>query len=110
MFPIGDHYWVADKNTSGNVKGEKMRLIDLDRLMEFPIRLDHCDTEHGDMTFVYGIESVLEYAEYLPIIDAVPVVRCKDCKWFTGESHSCYSNGGTWFENEYCSAAERKEE
>ena len=38
------------------------------------------------------------------------LIRCKDCKWFTGESHSCYSNGGTWLENEYCSAAERKED
>lgn len=41
--------------------------------------------------------------------DGETLIRCKDCKWFTGESHSCYSNGGTWFENEYCSAAEREE-
>lgn len=86
-----------------------MRLIDLDRLMEFPIRLDHCDTEHGDMTFVYGIESVLEYAEYLPIIDAVPVVRCKDC----AKREYCRTStvwavvpSDDWF----CADAERKEE
>ena len=86
-----------------------MRLIDLDALMKYPIRLDHCDKEHGDMHFVYGIESVLEYAEYLPIIDAVPVVRCKDC----AKREYCRTStvwavvpSDDWF----CADAERKEE
>ena len=50
-----------------------MRLIDADELNKFPIRLDHYDREHGSEDFVLGIESVLEYAEYLPTIAAVPV-------------------------------------
>ena len=50
-----------------------MRLIDADELNKFPIRLDHYDKEHGSEDFVLGIESVLEYAEYLPTIAAVPV-------------------------------------
>lgn len=49
------------------------RLISLDELNKFPIRLDHYDKEHGSEVFVLGIESVLEYAEYLPTVDAVPV-------------------------------------
>lgn len=49
------------------------RLIDADELNKFPIRLDHCDKEHGNEDFVLGIESVLEYAEYLPTVSAVPV-------------------------------------
>ena len=57
-----------------------MRLIDLDELMKFPIRLDHYDKENGNEHYVFGVEAVLEYAEYLPTIDAVEVVRCKDCK------------------------------
>lgn len=56
-----------------------MRLIDLDELLKFPIRIDHCDKENGNENFVLGIECVIEYAEELPTIDAVPVVRCKDC-------------------------------
>lgn len=56
------------------------RLISLDELNKFPIRLDHYDKEHGSEVFVLGIESVLEYAEYLPTVDAVPVTRCKDCR------------------------------
>lgn len=50
-----------------------MRMIDADELNKFPIRLDHYDKEHGSEVFVLGIESVLEYAEYLPTIAAVPV-------------------------------------
>ena len=50
-----------------------MRLIDAEELNKFPIRLDHYDKEHGDKAFVFGIETVLEYAEYLPTVAAVPV-------------------------------------
>ena len=49
------------------------KYIKLEDLMKFPIRLDHYDKEHGDVNFIYGIETVLEYAENLPTIDAVPV-------------------------------------
>lgn len=52
-----------------------MRLIDADALMRFPIRLDHYDKENGNEHFVLGVESVLEYAENLPTIEARPVVR-----------------------------------
>lgn len=58
-----------------------MRLIDADKLQEFPIRANRCDKEHANKHFLNGIETVLEYAELLPTVDAVPVVRCKDCKY-----------------------------
>lgn len=50
-----------------------MRLIDADELQKFPIRIDHYDTEHGDLNFVLGIETALEYADNMPTIDAEPV-------------------------------------
>lgn len=58
------------------------RLIDLDELLKFPIRIDHYDKENGNEHFVYGVESVLEYAEHLPAADAVEV-PCKmgDIVW-----------------------------
>lgn len=43
-------------------------LIDLSELQKFPIRLGHYDKEHGDEHFVYGIESLMEYAERLPVV------------------------------------------
>ena len=50
-----------------------MRLIDADKLKEYPIRLDHYDKENGSKAFVYGVESVLEYADYLPTVKAIPI-------------------------------------
>ena len=54
-------------------------LIDREAVLEFPIRLTNYDKEHGDENFVLGIESVLEYAEYLPAIDAVEAGTCEGC-------------------------------
>jgi hypothetical protein len=45
-----------------------MRLINLDDLLQFPIRADHYDEENGSVEFISGIETVIEYAENLPII------------------------------------------
>lgn len=43
-----------------------MRLIDADKLQQFPIRANRCDKEHANKHFINGIESVMEYAELLP--------------------------------------------
>ena len=45
------------------------KYIKLEDLMKFPIRLDHYDKEHGSKDFIYGIETVLEYAENLQTTD-----------------------------------------
>ena len=47
--------------------------IEREALMNFPIRIDHYDKEHGNEHFVLGIETVLEYAENLPAADVVKV-------------------------------------
>lgn len=49
------------------------RLISLDDLLRFPIRADHCDKEHANEDFINGIETVFEYIETLPTVDAIPV-------------------------------------
>lgn len=47
--------------------------IEREELMKFPIRRNHYDKEHGNEAFIYGIETVLEYAENLPAADVAPV-------------------------------------
>ena len=49
------------------------KYINLEELMKFPIRRNHYDKEHGNEHFIYGIETVLEYAENLPAADVAPV-------------------------------------
>ena len=48
------------------------------------------------------------------IVDAVPVVRCKDCKWLYSEmgNYCCRSHRGLVriCENSFCSYGERKED
>lgn len=85
-----------------------MRLIDGDKLQEFPIRANHCDKEHANTHFINGIESVMEYAEHLPTVDAEVVVRCKDCKHEFGGS--CILCGFQKRKpDDFCSYGERKE-
>ena len=85
-----------------------MRLIDGDKLQEFPIRANHCDKEHANTHFINGIESVMEYAEQLPTVDEEVVVRCKDCKHEFGGS--CILCGFQKRKPEdFCSYGERKD-
>ena len=44
-------------------------LISRQAVLDYPIRLNHYDEEHGNRHFVLGIESVMEYVEYLPSAD-----------------------------------------
>ena len=44
--------------------------------------------------------------------DVVPVVRCKDCRYYDAENHNCLDEmayARIWDEDDYCSFAERRE-
>lgn len=59
------------------------KYIYLDSLLGYPIRSSNYDREHGNEHFIYGIESVMEYAESLPVIN---IVRCGHCKYYRRNS------------------------
>ena len=44
-----------------------------------------------------------------PTVDAVQVVRCKDCKYWNGETKGCVRNPCVepWRKNDFCSYGER---
>lgn len=58
-----------------------MTLIDLDELLKFPFRADNYDKANGNEHFIFGVESVLEYAENLPIVRMPNVVFCNSSKY-----------------------------
>ena len=60
------------------------KYIKLEDLMKFPIRRNHYDKKHGNEHFIYGIETVLEYAENLPAADVAPVVHGR---WISKNPH-----------------------
>ena len=51
------------------------------------------DTANGDWDFLTGIETAKEIVQNAPTIDAVEVVRCKDCKY--GHAGKC-NNEPCW--------------
>ena len=71
---------------------------------------------YGKPTIDYdsGVK-VLEWIEQAPTVDAVPVVRCKDCKYrFKNNGHSkdgCpIIDANIWMDDDdFCSHGERKE-
>ena len=69
-------------------------------------------TSNLDDAYDKGWEDALFSLNALPTIDSVPVVRCKDCKFYTEDERWCRRIGicGAFDPNDYCSHAERRED
>lgn len=83
-----------------------MRLIDGDALIK---RLDYCVSQGLGGNIAYMFKDMVDEA---PTVDAVPVIRCKDCKYRDEQSANCTRFRKDWYVqgNSFCSWAERKEE
>ena len=91
------------------------KYISLDELKKYRY---HCDEANADTHFINGVESVIEFANAFAIEDAVPVVRCRDCKYrskdtqWTRAGYCGRRGAGDFFvapPDGYCSYGERKE-
>ena len=98
-----------------------MRLIDADRLNK-PIYAEEDNITGSGMSYDEicgyndGIDIARNKIDQAPTIDAVPVVRCKDCKFGDWDSEPndamvCMrTKDGFWRSgNDFCSFGERKE-
>lgn len=61
----------------------------------------------------YHADYIASELRCLPAVDAVPVVRCRDCKHYdegpSGDVMICYHRGMRWPDpNDYCSKGERR--
>ena len=67
---------------------------------------DRCDT--GSMQDYHDL--LMEAFEILPSVDAVEVVRCRDCKWFgkIGCAINIVDESDKPHEDDFCSRAERR--
>ncbi len=94
------------------------RLIDADALTKSVIELamDEAIIKGSEKTDVRKYQSFLLQIAKQKIIEAVPVIRCKDCKhWHRQYRHgvdisTCERTIGYFEADDYCSRAERKEE
>lgn len=89
-----------------------MKLVDADALHR---KVKTETNPYGKPTIDYdsGVK-VLEWIDKAPTIDAVPVVRCKDCKHCDPENHHCDHRMSTVAPlrrkpDDFCSYGERKE-
>lgn len=83
-----------------------MRLIDADALADAIVSVYGADGLTEDASLIYGL--LLNR----PTIDAEPVVRCKDCRYWNSETKGCKRNPSVeaWYETNFCSYGERREE
>lgn len=84
-----------------------MRLIDADEI-KYREQLEWFGNgRYEPMQFVYESDIDIQ-----PTVDAVPVIRCKDCAFYlTGyeQSRYCAKDGILKRETYYCAGAERKD-
>ena len=95
----------------GKQSSEK-RLIDSKAFVEHLERMAHIARTTYPNLF-HGLFEAAEYVKDFPAIDAVTVVRCKDCKYHEDEEIGmvyCPNALGGWVaENWFCADGERKE-
>lgn len=90
-----------------------MRVIDADELYrvkfhgypDIEITPSDVNAEAYKRGWNDAIDAVVECA---PAADAVPVVRCENCRFFKGDGLECHW-GMYAYEDDYCSNGERKE-
>lgn len=82
------------------------RYIDGDALAKF-IDYGHLNNPNEKL---YSENDIREMIDMMPTMDAVPVVRCKDCKWYElDRKMHCGLPHGVRSKDDYCSDAERKD-
>ena len=82
-----------------------MRLIDADRLSE--AIYDNVPAPYEDAS--WAKENCLAEIEAAQTVDAVPVVRCRECKYRDGTPGQPNILCGQMHEDDFCSYGERKE-
>lgn len=83
------------------------RLIDADVLIPDCKKTDFCKDCIANVTNCIDFMSTIKHA---PTIDAVPVIRCKDCKYRQEDTifHKLYCDGREVVADGYCWKGERK--
>ena len=93
-----------------------MRLIDADALMDTIKQHEYrLATKQGSIDYGMFTLGIQQAVDEQPTVDAVEVVRCKDCirRYDTDECPMCFLIDGKYYEytneNGFCDRGERKE-
>ena len=85
-----------------------MRMIDADAL-----GVGRCSKDILPAAYCAGWNGLIELIEKAPTIDAVPVVRCRECKWWQEDDDIGHCDNPDGLDNyakpeDFCSYGERK--
>ena len=85
------------------------RLIDADAL-----GVGRCSKDILPAAYCAGWNGLIELIEKAPTIDAVPAVRCRECKWWQEDDDIGHCDNPDGLDNyakpeDFCSYGERKE-
>ena len=95
------------KELASEMKGEKMpRLINADKLRKDVLDLPNCYNGFSD---TYDKAMIIDLVDEAPTVDAVEVVRCKDCEYYNGEYKYCVNDIFAKPDG-YCSYGKRKKD
>ena len=87
-----------------------MRLIDADALIPI-MKYTTIDNEIGVFPIRIGFNAIKGVIDEAPTIDAIEVVRCKNCKyWASAEDYDCEIHSGAFGAEDFCSYGERRDE
>ena len=90
------------------------RLIDANALLAEMDKFANPMPNQSGHDFLCGISTAITEIEDAPTVDAVEVVRCKDCKHFIQEEHGCnhfgYYSHTPWVDEvDFCSYGEKRD-
>lgn len=76
-----------------------MRLIDAGALRAWLVKAGRfLKLQDDKRTASHAIGKVIDHVDKIPAVDAVPVVRCKDCKYYKPDEYECgcdFAGGAT---------------
>ena len=85
-----------------------MRLIDADEAKLALIASKAKHMAHNEILSA-DEDEIMGFLDHMKTVDAVPVIRCKDCKWYEyDEKLHCGLPHGIRMKDDYCSDAERR--
>lgn len=94
---------------------DELWLIDAGRLKRVLQRFEEHLTAFGLHERADVVKTIIKGLKLEPKIDAVPVVRCKDCKHYEKDTMWCKVNSNprsatfpNWYADDFCSYGERK--
>ena len=89
-----------------------MRLIDADELRAWLVKAGRfLKLQDDKRTASHAIGKVIDHVDKTPAVDAVPVVRCRDCEYIYIDGYGdliCVKSGLYSDENDYCSRGQRR--